>query len=97
MSALICNLPMIPAMLGAPLTDSCNSANCSLGPQGASALPGTVRGSEAASLSAQQIEDEYDDRHNDQNVDQAAANVKGESEQPQDQKYDEDCPKHKSP
>jgi hypothetical protein len=43
---------------------------------------------------ADQVEDQDDDRNYDQNVDQAAADMEGEAQEPQNHKNYEDCPEH---
>jgi hypothetical protein len=43
-----------------------------------------------------QVEDENDDSYHQQNVNKAAANMHGEAQQPEDEKNDDDCPKHGS-
>ena len=44
--------------------------------------------------SADQVEDQDHDGDHDEDVNQSPADVKGESQEPQDKKNDEDCPKH---
>ncbi len=41
-----------------------------------------------------QVVDQDDDRYHDEDVDEPAADVKSETQKPQDQKNDKDCPKH---
>jgi hypothetical protein len=49
-----------------------------------------------SSAAADQVEDENDDRYHQQNVNEAAADVKAEAQQPEDEKNDDDCPKHEA-
>ena len=46
------------------------------------------------SAPAYQVEDQHDDGDNDENVDERAPDMKGESQQPQNHKNNDDCPKH---
>jgi hypothetical protein len=41
-----------------------------------------------------QVVDQYDYRDHDQNVDQAATDMEGESQEPQNEENYKDCPKH---
>lgn len=43
---------------------------------------------------AQQIHDNHDQRHNQQQVDQSSSNVQAEAQEPQNQKYSNNRPKH---
>jgi hypothetical protein len=55
--------------------------------------PGPIT-SQAASSSAYQVENQNDDCDHDQNVNQTTADVQGETQEPQNHKNYEDCPKH---
>jgi len=50
---------------------------------------------QAASPSADEIDDQYDQRNNEKNVDQSTGNMEAESQQPQDQENDKNCPEHR--
>jgi hypothetical protein len=50
--------------------------------------------SEITSASGYQIEDQDDQRYDQQKVNQAAGNMKAETQEPQNEDDDKDCPKH---
>ena len=52
---------------------------------------------EHSSATAEQVEDQHDERNDDQQVDQVSTNAADETQQPQNENYDEDCPKHSRP
>jgi hypothetical protein len=47
-----------------------------------------------SSTASEQVEDQDDDGYHQQNVDKAAADVQAEAQNPEDEKDDDDCPKH---
>jgi len=55
---------------------------------------GYLRQSKTASPTSQQIEDQYDERNHQKQVNQPASNMQAETQCPQNQYDDKDCPKH---
>jgi hypothetical protein len=52
------------------------------------------RKSTRSASSAQQVNDQDYQTHNQEQVDQAAADMQAETQKPQDQKNNQNCPKH---
>ena len=42
----------------------------------------------------EQVEDQHDDGENQKDVDESTTDVKAETKKPEDEEYDDDCPKH---
>lgn len=49
---------------------------------------------QCAASSGDEVEDEDDQRYDQQEVNQTAGNVEAEPEDPKNQDYDKNCPKH---
>ena len=56
--------------------------------------PGWRRERLNASAAGEKVEDKNDDRKNEKNVNQPATNVETETKKPENEKHDDDCPKH---
>jgi len=52
---------------------------------------------ERCAATAQQVEDQHYERNDDQQVDKVSTNAADETQQPQNENYYEDSPKHKRP
>jgi hypothetical protein len=50
-----------------------------------------------AAAPADQVKDQNDDRNDDQKVDQTAADMEAETQEPQNQQNDKNCPEHNFP
>jgi len=42
----------------------------------------------------EEVEDQHDNGENQKDVDESATHMKAESKEPENEKYDDDCPKH---